>query len=202
MQHLQRTFEKEPDTCCICVNFRDGDENELTLESINASLLTQLLFRRRQLHHGHSDQLKTQFREFQLHQTPLTREESTELLNIESEAFTKKFLIVDALETCSSHLDPRIQANFMERIRQLSANWNVLVTVRSGASIGNKISSDHEISVKAHDSDIKLYIESRIAPISNPQLGNMIGEIVVARSNGMLVAPFSYLVFTVRMLIC
>jgi hypothetical protein len=90
VEHLKHMPQTGAATCCLHIYFHDGDdENELTMESLYANLLAQLL---RQHHPSRnvSTELAKQYKESKSQRITPNQDEFLDLLRIESGAFTNR----------------------------------------------------------------------------------------------------------------
>ena len=158
---MTSSSKQSPKVACVYFYFREEDETELTLESIFSSFLAQLLLQDQ--HDGNlPPQLVKQYYGLKPYTSLPTVHEVLEFLHIQAQTFTRIYLIVDALDACASTSDPQIQAKFMKEIRKFHKHWNILITTRSGTALGTRADSDQEITAEAQESDIRLYVASRI----------------------------------------
>lgn len=161
MEYIEKRSEDKGTTCCLYVSFHDDDRTQPTLESLFVNLLMQLL-RQFQPNHAISTSLQEYYAETQAQKTSPSAEECLSFLAAESSAFSKVFLIVDALDNCYSVGDPHIQDRFLKGIRQLTNKWNVLITSRSGTTTRGRLESDRELIIEATDDDIEMYVKMRL----------------------------------------
>lgn len=145
-------------TACVYFYFREEDHIELKLESIYASFLAQLLQQRES---GVSllPQLIKQYDKLKPHECLPSSCEVLELLQSEAQSFGRIFLVVDALDACTSVSDSNIQANLIAEMRRFCKHWNILITTRLGTALDSREKSDRAIKVEAKDEDINRYVK-------------------------------------------
>ncbi|KAI0473867.1 hypothetical protein GGR56DRAFT_553570 [Xylariaceae sp. FL0804] len=183
--------------CCVYVYFHEDDEFEPSLQSIYANILSQIL-RCKPSNSSTSRQLQDIYRVSKTHRISPGHEEYTALLDAEAESFSEIFLIVDALDMCDCSTDHMIREKLVKGIRQLTRTWKVLFTARSGTiPTGIKLESDLATRVDAHDSDIRLYVESCIKDsatmsrlvqervATDPSFQNFVSQTITQKAKGM-----------------
>ncbi|KAK3346564.1 hypothetical protein B0T25DRAFT_280871 [Lasiosphaeria hispida] len=147
---------------CVYTSFKFHDDNEAqpTIEILVANLLMQLV--RQQKTDKVHQKLVEAYHSFQSHEGSLGQEELKTLVEIQVKAFSSVFLIIDALENCSNDPSTGIREAFVKLIRKLPENCKILVTSRSGMSIGRQFEASQRIKLQASPADIKLYVQNRI----------------------------------------
>ncbi|KAI1844242.1 hypothetical protein JX266_009533 [Neoarthrinium moseri] len=152
---------KQANVCLIYIYFQEEGDINPTMESLLANLLRQLLQQNRPRFNV-SQSLQQAYEECQSHGILPSSDELLNLLVIESEAYSKVYLIIDALDACTNTSDYMIQDKFVRSIRKLPENWNIMASSRLGTLLGSRIESDLAFHIEAQACDIKLYVEMRI----------------------------------------
>ncbi len=163
IDHLKKAFDSEKDKrICVSVylRFSDQEETQPRTESLLATILLQLVLRQQ------VDRLPQKMVEayhgIVSRGSPPTLEELKCLINAIAETYQSIFLVIDALDGWSDNLEAGERETFAQIITQLPGNWKILVTSRSGMSIGRQFEASQRIKLEADPADIKLYVESRI----------------------------------------
>ena len=126
------------------------------------------------------------------------------MLKSQVEAFSRVFIVVDALDECLNDAETNTMDNVLKALHQLPENVHMLFTSRHDISIDQKVKPDRKLKVLAADDDLRKYFDSQIA--SNNHLKRMIDKgvqrdklfrdnvlsAVVAKSQGMQVQQFPW----------
>lgn len=141
---------------CIYLHFQEPDQ-QIAPNKIIASLLRQLVQQKRM--YPVVEAILVTHGEYEKNRVPPSTEQYLELLLAEMNAFRQVYLVLDALENCDQ------SAFVLETINKLPQSVKVLLTTRSGSLMGDElcIRGGIQLEVKAHASDIKAYLKSRIS---------------------------------------
>lgn len=142
---------------CIYLHFQQPDQ-QIAPSKIIASLLRQLVQQKRM--YPVVEAILVTHGEYEKNEVPPSAEQYLELLLAEMNAFRQVYLVLDALESCNQ------SAFVLEIINKLPQSVKVLLTTRSGSLMGDELSirgGGIQLEVKAHASDIKAYVKSRIS---------------------------------------
>lgn len=151
MNHLQTTTARER-VAALCIYFNHKEAASQTAVHLLSSLLRQVVERC-------SDVSKavTDFR--RVHNTTgPTFDQVKSAFVTEIEPYEKIFVIIDALDECASE---KIQRVLLEALK--SPVINIMVTTRYSVKAENFFSHVGYLDIRAKDSDVQKYIESRIA---------------------------------------
>jgi hypothetical protein len=122
-----------------------------------ASLLKQIV----QDQHAVSDNVKSLYRYHKHRKTRPTGEEFINALTLEIMAYSKVFIVVDALDECPE--DNGTQANLLKALRSLTGSVNLMVTSRDLPSIAQHFRATKHLDIRANNQDLRKYIESRVS---------------------------------------
>jgi len=163
----------------IYCNYKEQTEH--TVSNLAASLLKQMVQDRRAI----SENVKSFYERHRREGTFPTLDEVTGALTAEIETYSRVFIVVDALDECRE--DDATRAMFLEVLRSLPGNVNLMVTSRNLPSIARDFEGTKRLRIRARDDDIRIYIEGRIAlgPRHLKKLQETIVTRVVKNANGM-----------------
>lgn len=131
---------------------------------------------------------------YDAHVNKKTSPTPTELLGaLKSEigAFSKVFIIVDALDECSE--DNNRRANLLDALLSLPKNVKLLVTSRPLPTIEIDLEGIARLDIRADDKDVRMYVKGRIPREKrlarhigkDPDLGETLVETIVNSAKGM-----------------
>jgi len=155
VHHLQTIFKDDNvAVACIYCNYKEQIEQEVP--NLVASLLKQIV----QDQCETSDNVKSLY---QLHNDQSTRptlDEFTATLEseIQVRAYSKVFIVVDALDECPE--DNRV--NLLDELRSLPKAVNLMVTSRYLSSIAREFQGAIRLDIRANDQDVRRYVKGRI----------------------------------------
>ncbi|ERF68520.1 hypothetical protein EPUS_05659 [Endocarpon pusillum Z07020] len=86
--------------------------------------------------------------------------EISALLRSQVRNFDEVFIIIDALDECPEA--DQVRNNFLNGVRSLLPHIQLMVTSRPIASIESMFKEDTQLEIRAHDEDIRTFIESHI----------------------------------------
>lgn len=150
------------------------------------SLLQQLVGR-----HGIPDEVFSLYKSHQSRNTTPRLSEISTLLRSVLSTFSRTFIIIDALDECSTENDTKTL--LLEEIRNLQPNVSLLVTSRPMENLQDELTVSGSLQIGADDQDISSYISSRIQKehrlklhvLSDPNLQNIIVQTIVEGAKGM-----------------
>ena len=101
------------------------------------------------------------------------------------------FIVVDALDECSE--DDGVRDLFVAQLRCLLPHIRLLVTSRDVTSIGEAFEGATRLEIRAHDEDIRTYLQVRIQEQAllrshikeDPSLRDTIIDTIIAKASGM-----------------
>ncbi|KAL8906512.1 MAG: hypothetical protein Q9207_001998 [Kuettlingeria erythrocarpa] len=143
----------------VAVVYISYNDPEQTLHNLTTSLLKQLVQEQEEV----PNRLRELYeRHYQQNSTP-TPEEISEVTRIIIDAYDNVFFVVDALDECSDE----IRWGLLEFLRQFQSSAQIMITSRSLDSIGEELEGFELIEIKAHRSDIELFIDDQIQKNKN-----------------------------------
>ena len=131
---------------------------------------------------------------YDTHVNKKTRPTPTELLGTlktEIGAFSKAFIIVDALDECSE--DDNKRANLLDTLLSLPKNVKLLVTSRPLPTIQSDLEGIARLDIRADEKDVRMYVKGRIPRekrlarhvTNDPDLGETLVQTIVKSAKGM-----------------
>jgi hypothetical protein len=152
VDHIQTEFANDKVAiACIYCNYKD--QSEQTVSELIATVLKQLAQDQPEL----SDNVKFLYtRHIRKHTRP-TLEEFVEALQLEIKAFTKVFIVVDALDEFLE----RDQGYLISRLQSLADTVNLMVTSRPLSLIEQIFHDVKRLHIRPSDDDVRRYIEGR-----------------------------------------
>jgi hypothetical protein len=122
-------------------------------------------------------------------QTSPTPIEFLEALKSEIGAFSKVFIVVDALDECTE--DNSRRTDLLDALLSLPETVNLLVTSRLTIETG--LEGIARLDIRANDKDVQMYVEGRIPREKrlarhigkDPNLGETLVETIVSSAKGM-----------------
>ena len=181
VNHLQTIFEEDEKVAVLCVYCNYKDQIEQTVSNLVASLLKQIVQDLRAC----VDSVKPLYTRHENQDTRPTLDEFTQAFEAAIGAYSKVFIVVDALDECRE--DDATRAKFLRVLRSLPENVNLMVTSRNLPSIARDFDGIERLNIRAHDEDIRMYIEGRIAlaPRHLKALQETIANKIVENAKGM-----------------
>lgn len=186
MNHLETSFKTLEDVAVTCIYCNYKERSRQTVLNLILSLLKQLV-------QDHSAIYKNIKPFYKLHIDQGTHpnlRQSQEAFELATAAFSKVFIIVDALDECSDGT----RMELLSALQSGASTINLLVTSRDLALIAQEFSI--HLNIRASDQDIQKYIAGRIAYASilqihvkkDPKLQSEIIKAVTKNAEGMLVS--------------
>jgi hypothetical protein len=115
-------------------------------------------------------------------------EEIYSALETAARLLPRAFIVVDALDECQRES----RSHFLRRILELQANHgvNLFMTSRPITEILSHFHKDATVEIKAHESDLRLYLESRMfslpaCVLRSPDLQRDVIEAIINATDGM-----------------
>ena len=202
IDHLQQWFSKN-DVSISYIYCDYKDRKTQTVVNLISSLVKQMLSQRKDM----PQEVKDLYAKHKNGQGSLSPEEHHELLASLPIYFQRSFVVVDALDEhiSSDDEDDLTQMTILDTLLNHQHRWNgskgytLLFTSRHIGSIQEKLAKCARIEISATDSDIELYLRSRIRQSSKSRFPvkvrddtTFIDQIVstlVEKAQGMLVLP-------------
>lgn len=179
---------KDADAAIAFIYCNYKERSEHSAHNLLASLLKQFVQDSPQL----SDHVKN------LYDTKLTarisREDLMKTLLLEIARVSRVYIVVDALDECTEEDNTR--ADFLDQLRSLPDNVNLLVTSRNTTAIKREFEGVRSIEIRATDDDVTRYITERIKRENrlarhvkmNPNLQDIIVNRLLDKAKGMYVS--------------
>lgn len=163
------------------------EQVEQTVDNLLLSVLGQLVQQQAVI----SDEVLSMYRYHGQHKTWPRTVEIGKVLRAVSTAFSKVFIIVDALDECNGSNGTRNK--LISEIQSLPLNTRALFTSRFSLDIQRSFKNHPELEIRANDADIELYLTNRIHEESRlekhvqtePQLAEEIICTIIRNSQGM-----------------
>lgn len=188
IDYLKQTInEQEIGVAFIYCNYKE--KTIQTTVNLVASLLKQLV----QTQSVIPGKLRSLYEQHIGRNTRPTLVECSELLYVELAAYSKAFIIVDALDECDETSGAR--RDLITQLLRLPPNISLMITSRDVPSIQHKLSHFCRLEVRASDADVRTYLERRIEREerlarhveADPTLRHTILETIMKKVKGMLV---------------
>lgn len=129
------------------------------MHNLTTSLLKQLVQEQEEVPKGLRELYE---RHYQQTSTP-TPDEISELTRVVLDTYDNVFFVVDALDECSDE----IRWDLLEFLRHFQSSIQIMITSRSLDSIGEELANFELIDIKAHRSDIELFVDDQIQKNKN-----------------------------------
>jgi hypothetical protein len=194
VDYLEQTINEQGiGVAFIYCNYKE--KTNQTAVNLVASLLKQLV----QAQSVIPSKLRWLYEQHIGRNTRPTLVECSELLHMELAAYSKVFIIVDALDECDETSGAR--RDLITRLLRLPPNVSLMITSRDVPSIQHKLSHFCRLEIRASDADVRTYLERRIEREerlarhveADPALRHTILETIMKEVKGMLVV-FSFTV--------
>lgn len=158
VDHLQRVFFTEEDVIILYIYNDYKDQEAQSVANLIGSLLQQTMRKKGKV----SNDLMALYKNHTTRQTRPTVKELATLLRLEISHIPNVFLLVDALDECTEANDRRTQyiIQLQEFCRQ--PNTQLMLTSRPMAGIQAGFPYLRTLEIRASDSDIETYLETRI----------------------------------------
>ena len=150
MNHLETFFEGQ-NVAITCVYCNYDKQSQQTVLNLVSSLLRQLV----QDHYAAYDYVKSLYKCYQDQETRPTYQMVLGALKLIMGRFLKVFVVVDALDECSSET----RAEFLIALRDLPDTVRLLVTSRD---LPQDFQGARLLDIRANDRDVRRYIEGRL----------------------------------------
>ncbi|KAH6650864.1 hypothetical protein F5144DRAFT_64935 [Chaetomium tenue] len=157
IHHLLVKYSSK-DFACLYVYFDYSEQRQQTYDKLLAHLLHQLLRQR----DGATPEVQAVYENMRAKNIPLGPDEYIDMIKSEIRAFTKVFIVVDALDECLDEPPEHTASNFVRALDQLPKRTRILFTSRPMTTINDRIKADKMIRVQTDVNDIATYFENRI----------------------------------------
>ncbi|KAI9875567.1 MAG: hypothetical protein M1830_008336 [Pleopsidium flavum] len=151
---LSRFQSSEIGIAWIYFDYRERDQQKIA--SLVACLVQQLARRRTLL----SDELEDLYTEHSRTQNPVSLNDYSRLLHLETQRSAKTFLVIDALDECTEEGGTR--RNLVAELQRLSSNVQVLFTSRPLPRIGELLDNPQQLEIRASKEDVRIYVETQL----------------------------------------
>jgi hypothetical protein len=160
VNHLQTSF-KDGNVVVACIYCNYKEHTLQTATNLIASLLKQLVEDCRSI----SENVKSFYNQHRNQSTYPTLDEFITALGTEIKAYTKVFIVVDALDECSESNGSRVK--LLRALRSLTGPVNLMVTSRDLPSIEQHFREALRLHIRATDEDVTKFIQSQLADYPN-----------------------------------
>ena len=154
IDYLKQTVDEKTGMAFIYCNYKE--KNDQIPVNLIASLLKQLV----QTQAVIPSKLRSLYEQHSCRKTRPTLIECSELLRVELAAYSKAFIIIDALDECEETNGTR--RDFIAQLLRLPPHVSLMITSRDVLSIQHKLSHFCRLEVRARDADVRTYLERRI----------------------------------------
>ena len=176
----------------IAVIYLNYNDPEQSLNNLLASLLKQFIEGQELV----PDALCALYERHSDHKTFLSTNRIIDALKATIKSYSETFIVVDGLDECGEE----IRWDLIEQLGQFYDTVHIIITSRYLDSIREELEEFEQVEVKAHKSDIELYIDRQIHKNRNlrrivqrnPRMRNDIKEGVVKTADNMYAFPFPY----------
>lgn len=135
----------------IAVIYLKYNDPEQSLSNILASLLKQFIDDQEVI----PDALNVLYDRHPDHRTSLSIGEIIDALKTTIKSYSKTFIAVDGLDEC----DENVRWDMIEQLRHFHEITHIIITSRYLDSICEELEDFEHFEIKAHESDIELYID-------------------------------------------
>jgi len=182
---LEKTFKEKAGVAYLYCNYKEQNQ---TAVNFIASLLQQLIQRLPAI----PGNITSLYKQYIRRQTRPSLAEYSMLLQSQVGQFPRVFIVVDALDEYPHGYGIK---DFLPEIRKLLPSAHLLVTSRYVEDIKREFAEASCLDIRAHDEDVKHYIEARITGEpqilrhiqADPSIQNSIVGTIIQKSNGMYV---------------
>jgi hypothetical protein len=180
-------FAYDEDIAIACVYF--DHKQDFKPVAILRSILKNVVQRQE---NGLSDEVAQLFRKHNRRKTQPTLSEVSDVLQLEICDFSKIFIVLDALDECST--SENATEKLLAELQKLQPKLHLMVTSRPFAVTEMCVFDGYEtLQVRAKDSDVEKFVQGRIEmdktlrrhASEGSELGKVITETVVGKANGM-----------------
>ena len=186
IDHLHRTYSTN--NIGIAFMYCDYKEQEQqTSVNLISSLLQQLVEQQSSV----PDEVHSLWEEHTRRRTRPGLAECSRLLQSIASAFSKVFIVIDALDESSEIT----RDDLIAEIQKLASRLHLMATSRHNANIEQSFSDSIQLEIQAHDADVKAYIRTQIDKRerlkkfvrADPSLQEMIETKLASKAQGMSV---------------
>ncbi|KAI9766660.1 MAG: hypothetical protein M1839_004783 [Geoglossum umbratile] len=186
IDHLQKTFKGlDVGIAYAYCSYKEAEDQ--TPVNLLADLLRQLLLQKPVL----SDQIKSLYEGHIPKKTRPTIAECSALVKDAVAAFSKVFIVIDALDECPEKNNHR--GTLLAQIRRLQPGTSFFVTSRNIFNISDEFRDDYHLEIRASNQDITRYLQERLSAASklsvytdkDPKLRDTITSTIVTKAQGM-----------------
>ena len=165
IEHLQQWFSKN-DVSISYIYCDYKDRNTQTVVNLISSLVKQIVSQQQDM----PSEVKDLFAEHDNGQSSMSLEDYSKLLVSLSSYFRRSFIVVDALDEhmISDDAQNLMQMELLDILLNVQHQWNgpsgytLLFTSRNSGLIQERLAKYARIEISAADSDIEMYLRSRI----------------------------------------
>lgn len=174
------TFFKNKNVMVMCIYLNYKEQTEQTTLKLIGSLLRQLVEDQISI----SDNIQMLYEHHTNRSTHPTLDELVKVLQSELSAFSRAFVVIDALDECQDH---ESRVGLLEILLSLGGNLQLMVTSHDLPVIAQHFQATDCLEIQTQDADVRIYVEHRInaAPKHIQQLKTIIVSKVVENVAGM-----------------
>lgn len=143
---------------CIYVYFDYKNQKLQDVPNLISSLLAQLVQQGSLI----TDETKAVYRAWKDKGEFPSVDDFILMLKSQITAFSKVFIVVDALDECINDPETNIAEEFLRALHQLPRSAHLLFTSRNDISIESMVQADSKLEIRADSTDLRRYLESRI----------------------------------------
>lgn len=181
------TTSKEPDVAVVGIYCDYNEFNQQSTSKYIASLLQQLLQKRSFV----PVEVKKAYETHNKRQSYPSLPEYVELLQTQMQAFSRVYVIIDALDECTQAND--VRDDLLEGVMMLPTCASIMITSRYIPDIEIQLENALRLDIRAHDEDVYLHVVGRLTAEKNwarrirldSRLQSNIARSVVEKTHGM-----------------
>ena len=171
IQSTEKRVDERTAMACVYFYFQEGDADQISVTSLWASLLHQLL------HQSAPDNIANELQEafdLSLQGTNSLRPfEYFDLFKAQALNFKTVYVVIDALDNCKNYDDGKVQQTLAETLHQLPTNIRVLFSSRHDL-LAHYFGFKSVLQIRPCKADIETYTKHRIR--NNEHLHRMLSR--------------------------
>ncbi|RFU33238.1 hypothetical protein B7463_g3094, partial [Scytalidium lignicola] len=175
IDHLHKQIQNDPSMgiSYVYCNFRRKDEQKA--EDLLSSLLKQLTQGQSSL----PESVKSLYDHHNKNQTRPSFDEISKTFQSVAAMYSRTFIIIDALDECQ--ISNRHRTKFLAEIFAIQAKYgtNIFATSRFIPDIVTQFHDSRSIEIRAHDEDIRMYLDNHISDSGSKLLKDIHEEIKI-----------------------
>lgn len=186
IDHLQQRFQNDPDITVVYIYFSYQRSQAQEPLHLLGGLVRQLIEAKGP--HNVPTEIQEMFKNHKDGELPLAMVDMMKAFSSAINAYTKVFIILDALDEYQDRLQ-RLLSAILEIGKTLA--FNLLATTRPISAVTSQLPMAKEKEIRASDEDILLFIDSRMTELlssrmsRHPQLQELVRTELLKASGGM-----------------